>query len=586
MNIILRSLISASLCLCLFAQQTDFVKQIQRKPHADAREYAYRLQSGSGVSGTLSSSGSGKVLTFTKCPPGLAVASTVYISGGTGTAEAAAITATTCTAPGGTAGTATVTTANTHTGPWVASSATAGIQEGLVVARASNHQSVVVAPGTSTVYSTIELGTGDVVECAANAAERWASGIYPCKIEYMGTSDLFAASTGVAEVLEVITLRGLSLITTTGRYAINIDASGGGGIRGVLIENVSAGDGTTNSIANGWTRAVNSAGTVYDVTLKRFAATDITGDIIYINNDAGEAGPPNQWRIFDSYLIPTSNNSWAVKATGTGVNDLLGTIVIRDTTVADVSPAGANGVWVHGGLLISGGLYEGYPSSRPSTVGIRVSGVVASILEPQSVLTWGTNVQIGDPTHKTYSTGSTIFRGRALAGWSGTDIQIVDGGSRAGTRIDCQISACAITNQRETVDGVYNEAQYLDATTSPYKMDLRGVGFNAGSATIRQPSSGATTDFIIRNSPIQDGAPTSPPFALQNAAGTSIVKMYPNGSIGLAGIAFADLPATSDWANSGTYVYCTNCTVASNPCTGGSTGAWAFRSGGVWKCPF
>lgn len=35
----------------------------------------------------------------------------------------------------------------------------------------------------------------------------------------------------------------------------------------------------------------------------------------------------------------------------------------------------------------------------------------------------------------------------------------------------------------------------------------------------------------------------------------------------------------------GTFVYCTDCNIAS-PCTSGGSGAWAFRSGATWKCPF
>jgi predicted outer membrane repeat protein len=39
----------------------------------------------------------------------------------------------------------------------------------------------------------------------------------------------------------------------------------------------------------------------------------------------------------------------------------------------------------------------------------------------------------------------------------------------------------------------------------------------------------------------------------------------------------------------GAAIYCTDCTisvVAPHTCTGSGTGAWAFRSAGIWKCPF
>jgi hypothetical protein len=53
-----------------------------------------------------------------------------------------------------------------------------------------------------------------------------------------------------------------------------------------------------------------------------------------------------------------------------------------------------------------------------------------------------------------------------------------------------------------------------------------------------------------------------------------------------AGVAFAALPA----AETGAMVYCTDCDLASVPCTtgGGSQGAWAFgtSTGPRWECPW
>ncbi len=82
-----------------------------------------------GATADLSSAGAGKVITFSNSPAGLVAGRYVYLSRGTGTAEAVLITASTCPIDGGTSGTITVTTANTHTGAWAVSSATEGIQE-------------------------------------------------------------------------------------------------------------------------------------------------------------------------------------------------------------------------------------------------------------------------------------------------------------------------------------------------------------------------------------------------------------------------------------------------------------------------
>ena len=74
-------------------------------------------------------------ITLTPCPAGIDTASAanhyvyaVYISGGTGTAEAMTVTGGSCTS-GAASGTITGTAANNHTGSWTVGSSTAGIQE-------------------------------------------------------------------------------------------------------------------------------------------------------------------------------------------------------------------------------------------------------------------------------------------------------------------------------------------------------------------------------------------------------------------------------------------------------------------------
>lgn len=44
----------------------------------------------------------------------------------------------------------------------------------------------------------------------------------------------------------------------------------------------------------------------------------------------------------------------------------------------------------------------------------------------------------------------------------------------------------------------------------------------------------------------------------------------------------ANLPTTN--VTNGTIIYCSDCTVASSPCTGSSTGAFAMRVNGAWRC--
>lgn len=125
----------------------------------DARAFNFSRTNGAGASGDLASAGPGKVIVLTPMPPGLAAGNKVYISGGTGTAESAAITAV---SGGGSAstGSVTVTTVNAHSGAWTVGSVAGGIQEA--------HQAILAAGGTGkisvttaiTAYAPITIASG------------------------------------------------------------------------------------------------------------------------------------------------------------------------------------------------------------------------------------------------------------------------------------------------------------------------------------------------------------------------------------------------------------------------------------------
>lgn len=59
------------------------------------------------------------------------------------------------------------------------------------------------------------------------------------------------------------------------------------------------------------------------------------------------------------------------------------------------------------------------------------------------------------------------------------------------------------------------------------------------------------------------------------------IGSFPSGTIQAGSVLFANLPAT--FPNGG-MLYCSNCTLASSPCTGASTGAMALRVNGAWRC--
>lgn len=97
------------------------------------------------------------VVTLTPVPQGINGTDLnhyLYISGGTGTAEAVLITGGTAVS-GAPSGTVFVNCANTHSGAWTIQTATAGIQE--AISSINSTGTVIVIPGNYTIYGTITM---------------------------------------------------------------------------------------------------------------------------------------------------------------------------------------------------------------------------------------------------------------------------------------------------------------------------------------------------------------------------------------------------------------------------------------------
>jgi hypothetical protein len=110
-------------------------------------DYAFTAQAPGG-SLTIGSN----TITLSPIPSGLAVGNKLYISAGTGTAETVAITGW-----NSTTGVVIVTCANTHSGAWTIQSASAGIQEAIVVAYTAGGGKVIIPGGNHTLRGTINL---------------------------------------------------------------------------------------------------------------------------------------------------------------------------------------------------------------------------------------------------------------------------------------------------------------------------------------------------------------------------------------------------------------------------------------------
>lgn len=81
----------------------------------------------------------------------------LYVSGGTGTAEAVLITGGSCTS-GATSGNVTFTPSNNHTGSWTIASSSAGLQEAVNVVYAASGGTIHVPSGTYNIYATVSIG--------------------------------------------------------------------------------------------------------------------------------------------------------------------------------------------------------------------------------------------------------------------------------------------------------------------------------------------------------------------------------------------------------------------------------------------
>lgn len=141
-----------------FAQQVDWISQIRNKPVYDVRQYAFtRKPGGSLVVGA-------NTIIVQPCPLGVAGTDTahyLYLSGGTGTAEAVLVTGGTC-ATGMSFGTVVFTAAHTHSGAWTVQSASFGLQEAVLVAGAAGGGMIAIPAGSNTLNATVTIAASGI----------------------------------------------------------------------------------------------------------------------------------------------------------------------------------------------------------------------------------------------------------------------------------------------------------------------------------------------------------------------------------------------------------------------------------------
>jgi hypothetical protein len=239
--------------------QSSLTYHFNSPPYLVSSDYNFPSQQ---PGGSLTG-GVGASSTLTPCPLGVNGADTshyLYLSGGTGAAEAVLITGGTCTS-GASTGTVTYTPVNSHSGAWTITSATGGIQEAVCYLPSGNNI-VQVPQGTTTLNSDVSwcgetnavlrlsngltlAGTGSLPTETATAflidhRSRGTSG--PCnKTTIASTNTAFQAASTTADITLFTMPQYGKIHGLTVKHSAQF-TDGGGAMTDV---SVSVGDGTT-----------------------------------------------------------------------------------------------------------------------------------------------------------------------------------------------------------------------------------------------------------------------------------------------------------------------------------------------------
>jgi hypothetical protein len=144
----------AAIAVGVYAQQVDWIAGVRNKPSLDVRQYNFAPQRPGG-----SLSAGNNTITMKPVPLGLSGSDSnhrVWVSGGSGTAEACLINGGSGTA-GSQNGSIQINCANTHSGAWTVAPVNGGIQEAAQAAATAGGGTVMVPAGTISVLAAVQL---------------------------------------------------------------------------------------------------------------------------------------------------------------------------------------------------------------------------------------------------------------------------------------------------------------------------------------------------------------------------------------------------------------------------------------------
>jgi hypothetical protein len=504
--------------------QTDWITQVRNKPFFDSREYRFTRTSGRGASGDLSAAGAN---TATLTPGPRSVAGTnpdhfIRISGGVGAAESVQITGGTCDGTGQASCTLTFTTANAHTGAWVITSSSGGIQEAVCALPSAGGE--VVVSENITLYANVGK-CGKTQPSVRKLAGVSISGSFVVLDEQFPNPSAIERSTGPKAISAIL---GAAAVNALSIYPEAHDP---------------------------WPASYGAGLAVHQTNPARLDMDHFFHGIA-VDLHTNNPGPINE----NAAVLGFMTSYGGARPWGGDFHAIV-------PATATVAPGIAVGVQAQTEIE-KAGVPEKYPllAQHTSTIGERAQ----AMLILRSDTTSGANFLVG--------TDENVFKGEGivlrLADATNPTYRAFAVVNETGTANNWYVAKDGYMYSRAGVsdlahkDGSTTVQQRMYRVGEPGKADLEFLHFGAD---VNVPGA---FEFTTRKA----GAGSDRPIVF-SINGTEAYRVNPDRTLSLQGFTAATLPA----AGNGTFAYCSDCTIAS-PCAGGGTGALAKRLNGAWVC--
>lgn len=317
---------------------------------------------------------------------------------------------------------------------------TAAFESALATAAIAGGDVLVPAPRLFKITKTLKLPENVRLLGLAGQQPIFLNERGSAALTYTGTGPCLEAANTAGKALfsvavENITINGKNAIA--GATGIFINGTAGSGTEGFGVIGVKI----TNCMIQNFTgNQVKGDGLILGLHFRECSFENSTvGEATSLHlcqfNQTGGAGKIMTQLTFEECFFNNAGKAgeWCIIGNDAGDLRMIGGTVACGLAKA-LSATGTNGVSWKGGLFIYGTHFEG-ASNEQANVAIRVAGVNGGFICPSCCKTWGTGVQVGDPTAAAQTTVGVTVAGSIEANAANKDIVIVKGGLRPGTVI-------------------------------------------------------------------------------------------------------------------------------------------------------